>query len=64
MSINHFCLSHSCILIGLEFWKVGSRKVYAVPRVDDADKNKSRKQAHHDVHVIDDDSDSDADFLP
>ena len=52
----------STLLYSIEFWKVGSRKVYAVPHVDDMNKNRSRKRAHH--IAIDSDSDSDADFLP
>ena len=50
---------HSLILIGLDFWKVGSRKVYAIQR--DA-KRKSRKQARH-ISYSDSDSEA-ADFLP
>ena len=61
LSINHVSLLHSlhsCILIGLEFWKIGSRKVYAIPCVDNTDKIRSRKQDHHSI-----DSDAD-DYLP
>ena len=36
--------------------------MYAIPRVDNTEKIRSRKRAHH--IGIDSDSDSDADFLP
>jgi len=50
-------------LTGSEPWKVGSRRVYAVPRDRSwIVKSKSKKRAHH--IVIDSDSDSEADFLP